>query len=917
MCSRKWLIVALVACGLLSACSQYNTNLTIQTSSSIVSFISPAAATAGGPGFTITVNGAGYVSGALILWNGTPLTTTLVNSRQVTAPVPASLITTAGSVQVAVQIPGSATSGTSSTSATRTTEVSNIVYFTIEASAGEVPTVTSLSASTTSQASAAYCGEAGLTLTVNGTNFTSDARVNWNGSARATTFVSSTQLTAEILPADTAFAGTAVVSVSGPSGTSNSLSFTMVVPATDLAAPAIASLSQTSAAVGSPSITLTVTGSNILPCSVVQWVDSGSVTSSLATTYISPTQLSATLPAADLLAAGTAHVVVFTLGPGGGTSGGITFDILPPAITSLSSSTTSSSSTPSCTTSGFILTVTGTNFVNGSVVNWNGSARPTTFVDLTQLTALISSADILSAGSASITVSNLGVSSAAVPFTVSGPSTALPLPAITSVSPASATAGTSAFSLSVTGSNFVPCSAVEWNGSARATTYVSATTLQAAISAADIAAMGTAQVTVFNLTSGGGGGTSNAIAVPIVAPTITSLSSSTTALPSTPYCSPTGITLTVNGTDFASGLVVNWNGSPRPTTFVNSTQLTAAISATDTAFPGVATITISSSAVSSNSLTFTMTDPTSPLPTPTISSLSPANATAGAPAFLLTVNGTNLAPCTVIEWNASSRTTTFVGTTGVNAAISAADVSAPGTAQVTAFTLTAGGGGGTSNQFPFTIFTTASPTAQAGPIAESSGSTAESSAGPLPLPGTSADGRYVVFVLASTDGITETPGSTENIFVRDTCAGAPSGCAPSTALESIGFNSNPADGNSISPSISADGRYVTFVSSAANLVDSDTNAVDDIFIRDTCAGAASGCSPSTQRISVASDGTQANGESTSASISADGRFVTFVSSATNLDPAAYVNSSGIFLRDTCAGAGSGCTPSTEYLNLQK
>jgi Tol biopolymer transport system component len=79
----------------------------------------------------------------------------------------------------------------------------------------------------------------------------------------------------------------------------------------------------------------------------------------------------------------------------------------------------------------------------------------------------------------------------------------------------------------------------------------------------------------------------------------------------------------------------------------------------------------------------------------------------------------------------------------------------------------------------------------------------------------------------------------------------------------------------------------------------------------------SGCTPSTQRVSVASDGTQANGESTSASISADGRYVTFVSSATNLDPAAYVNSSGIFLRDTCAGAASGCTPSTQYLNPQK
>jgi len=917
MCSRKWLIVALVAWGLTSACSQYNTNLTVQTSSSVVSYISPSAVTAGGPGFTITVNGGGYVTGAIILWNGTALTTTLVSSKQVTAPVPASLIAATGSVQVAVQIPGSASSPTSNIYNTTTTEVSNIVYLTINPAAAAAPAVTSLSASTTSQASSPYCGAAGLTLTVNGTNFTSDAVVKWNGSARTTTFVSATQLTADILPADTAFPGTAVVSVSNSAGASNALSFTMSTPVAALAAPSIASLSQTDVAVGSPAITLTVTGSNILPCSVVQWVNGSNVTSSLATTYISPTQLSAIVPATDFTALDTAQIVVFTLAPGGGTSGGISFHVLPPAITSLSSSTTSSSSTPSCTTSGFVLTVNGTNFVNGSVVDWNGSGRSTTFVSSTQLTALISSTDIISAGSANITVSNFGVSSSAVPFTVSNASSALPLPAITSVSPASATAGTSAFILTVTGSNFVPCSAVEWNSSVRATTYVSATSLQASIPASDITTVGSAQITVFNPTSSGGGGASNAISLPIVPPTITSLSSSTTALPSTPYCSPTGLTLTVNGTDFASGVVVNWNGSPRPTTFVTSTQITAAISATDTAFPGTVTITVSSSTATSNSLTFTMTDPTSPLPTPVISSLSPANVTAGAPAFLLTVNGTNLLPCTVIQWNASNRTSTFIGTTGVTAAISAADVSTQGTAQVTAFTLTAGGGGGTSNQSAFTILSSSTPAAQSGPVAAASGSTAETTAGSLPLPVTSADGRYAVFVLASTDGITETPGSTENIFVRDTCTGAPAGCTPSTALESIGFNSNPADGNSISPSISADGRYVTFVSSATNLVVSDTNAASDVFVRDTCAGAASGCTPATQRASVASDGTQANGESTSASISSDGRYVTFRSSATNLDPAVYVNSTGLFLRDTCAGAASGCTPSTQYLNLQK
>jgi len=183
MCSRKWLIVALVACGLASACSEYNTNLSIQTSSSTLAFLSPSTAVVGGQGFTITANGAGFVTGALILWNGTPLTTTLVSGVQLTAPVPASDLTAVGTVQVAVQIPGSAQSATQNVNNTTTTEVSNAVLFMINAAPGTPPAITSLSASTTSAASTSFCSSQGFTLTVTGTNFTSDAIVNleWDG----------------------------------------------------------------------------------------------------------------------------------------------------------------------------------------------------------------------------------------------------------------------------------------------------------------------------------------------------------------------------------------------------------------------------------------------------------------------------------------------------------------------------------------------------------------------------------------------------------------------------------------------------------------------------------------------------------------------------------------------------------------
>jgi hypothetical protein len=255
----------------------------------------------------------------------------------------------------------------------------------------------------------------------------------------------------------------------------------------------------------------------------------------------------------------------------------------------------------------------------------------------------------------------------------------------------------------------------------------------------------------------------------------------------------------------------------------------------------------------------------------------------------------------LIEWNGSSRTTLFVGTTGATAAISAADIASAGTISVTA--VNPAPGGGASNTFSFPIFSTPG---------QASGTA--SAAGSLATPYTSADGlfpRYSVFVLASTNGSTEIPSSIENIFVNDTCAGVLTGCTPSITLESVSINSNPADGNSISPSISADGRYVTFISSATNLVASDTNNVADVFVRDTCAGVASGCTPSTQRVSIATSGTQAIGASTSATINSDGRYITFRSAATNLDPASSATT-GLFLRDTCAGA-TGCTPSTQQL----
>ena len=111
--------------------------------------------------------------------------------------------------------------------------------------------------------------------------------------------------------------------------------------------------------------------------------------------------------------------------------------------------------------------------------------------------------------------------------------------------------------------------------------------------------------------------------------------------------------------------------------------------------------------------------------------------------------------------------------------------------------------------------------------------------------------------------------------------------------------SGQSDGHSYAPSISADGRWVAFQSEASNLVRNDTNGVSDIFVYDRQTG-------TTERVSVANDGAQGNGENFSPSISADGRWVIFWSFASNLvagdtemcgeETQAY-NCADIFVRD--------------------
>src|SRR5262249_9321776 len=164
------------------------------------------------------------------------------------------------------------------------------------------------------------------------------------------------------------------------------------------------------------------------------------------------TQLTAQVPANLITSAGNAFVLVNN--PGGSSTSPQIFTLTVPPAPAVSGLNPPSAIAGS---SAFQLTVIGSGFVNGSVVNWNGGVLATGFVSATQITALVSASLIASAGTANVTVQNPGAPlSTAVAFSILGP-------AISALSPVGASAGDPSFSLTVNGSNFVPGSSVQWN----------------------------------------------------------------------------------------------------------------------------------------------------------------------------------------------------------------------------------------------------------------------------------------------------------------------------------------------------------------------------------------------------------------------------------------------------------------------
>jgi len=583
-----------------------------------IASITPTSAGVGGAQLTLTVNGSGLTGGA-IQFAGTDLVTTGTPSdTSISGTLPTSLLTT-GAKSVTVNVG---------------TVTSNSLTFVV---LGGVPTLTSISPPSTPVQPTPTTN---IPVTLTGTNFASNSQVYWNGAAAGITVKlnSSTSITAT-LPAALLgpYGSTDDISVVDPppgGGQSQAIAFKVTAspPPNDNFANAINITSATfmddedssgattetsdptptcaqqfTAAQGNTgghangayntiwykytptlaaSLNVDTIGSSSDSVLSIWTGTQGALSLVACNDDITPgVVLQSQLSGVPLVAGTTYYIMVGSFGPpapnpvalGGHSHLNFTYNggvNPPPTLTSISP-VSANSGDPA-----FTMTLMGTNFLNGEILNFNnpatstGSAIPTTFVSSTQLTALIPASAIILPGTYQVLVVS--------PLPPYSPSNILnftvnlgtyPVPTITSITPTSAIAGSLPFSISASGNAIATGAVLNFNGAAKQSTVPNAQTILATISTADIATPGIVQVSITNPTPGGGTSASLPFTIiqPSIVPTITSISPATAPANTSP-------TVTITGTNFQAGATVFFDSTYYGTTVNSSTQLSTVLS---------------------------------------------------------------------------------------------------------------------------------------------------------------------------------------------------------------------------------------------------------------------------------------------------------------------------------------------------
>ncbi|MGB2889076.1 MAG: IPT/TIG domain-containing protein [Candidatus Acidiferrales bacterium] len=493
-----------------------------------------------------------------------------------------------------------------------------------------------------------------------------------------------------------------------------------------------------------------------------------------------------------------------------------------------------------------------------------------------------------------------------------------PTPVIKAISPSSIAAGQPQFTLTVTGGNFVPQSTVLWNGAARVTLFQNGATLIATITSSDISAPGTALVAVTTPAPGGGTTTQltftiNSTRSPV--PHITSIS------PSAGLAGTSGLTLQIKGSNFVSQSAVTVNGSSRSTAFTDGADLSATLTTADVALAQTLQIGVlnpTPGGGESNAVPLAVNNPQ-----PHLTSVSPTSTAAGGTSELLTLTGTGFDSASRVEFNGSPRTTNFASNTSLTLTLTAADVGSAGVNQLVV--VNPNPGGGTSSTLAFDV----NPGANGQGLPElvdvaPDGTQANNGIGNVNSSGPviSSNGQQAAFASISNNLVANDTNGVADIFERSTCAEGLASCTQSTTLVSVATSGAQSNADSLEPAMDSTGNFVAFTSKATNLDPNFPNlngTTRHVFMRTAAAAPTTTTTTSTTfLVSVAENGIDpANADSFSPSVSSDGRYVAFLSTATNLvkgvTPNGFVQ---VYLRDTCEGvATTTCTPQTFFVSV--
>ena len=420
---------------------------------------------------------------------------------------------------------------------------------------------------------------------------------------------------------------------------------------------------------------------------------------------------------------------------------------------------------------------------------------------------------------------------------------------ITSLSPANIAAGSPQFTLTVVGGPFVTKTVVQWNGGTIATQVQTDSNgnvlgITATVPASLVAKPGTAFVQTLSPHSGAGtNGLSNTLAFIINSPG-SPLPAVSSISPSCAVAGGAAFTLTVMGSNFlptsdpSGGSQVLWGAGGTQTTLppagtTTGTQIQAMVSNTLVANAGMANVSVfnppapgsgtgsGGGGTSQNSPAFTIATTSCP---------------AGAARPAAEVRSVAEETPAV---SADARFVAYTATQNEHAQIFVRDTCQGATAACQARTL---------------LVSAATDGTEGNDDSRS--------------PSMSADGRYIAFSSAATNLLAEAPAGRQ-IYLRDTCLGAPASCAPSTQLVSTDPQGALVGTDAILPSLSGSGRFVAFVavtpshasgkSAAASNGSAGTanSGFRQVFVRDTCLGT-SNCTPKTTRISLQPGDSPAN-----------------------------------------------------------